>query len=109
MQRAQSRKVDKKILPDRQQWLALNVTAHKTRAIGQVDGYTILLQNATPLRIDVTDAVNNDIHRENDAIAVANRGPNMPGLQDETSSTGRLTPRIGLQHYMCAEYIDSLT
>ncbi|KIW91244.1 uncharacterized protein Z519_08140 [Cladophialophora bantiana CBS 173.52] len=113
------------VLPKQQQWLAISVSSHKTQAVNQVDGYTILLQparnteqprNFHPNRLTPTTSANMDVvtqeglqgtpHQERSEDVNMTPAP----VPDKIQQTPESAPsRTGFQCYLCAEYIDSLT
>ena len=117
----QAKNFDLHRLSQKSQWLALSVTAHKLSSIGQIDGYTILLQSNSQ-RSQL-------LGPDEDVVAVppwkdlngksaedAEMSDSITGLPSESQSqaslplkTGQTTELAGFQSYLCAEYIDSMT
>ncbi|OAP54467.1 hypothetical protein AYL99_11568 [Fonsecaea erecta] len=112
-------------LPKQQQWLAMSVSSHKTQAVNQVDGYTLLLQPAraagqprNPHPDTQIAATPEDI--DMDQVEVV-RQPSTQQQGDDVDITLAPTPenpqqtkepapsKVGFQCYLCAEYIGSLT
>jgi len=118
--RKQSRTQDLQQLTTQSQWLALSVSAHKTQATGQIDGYTVLLQPQS--RTDELSPEDNDTSAAVDTAARAEpqvEAEDGPGAAEDTKMTELETEhqdqsqsparRKGFQRFICAEYVDSLT
>ncbi|OQV04322.1 hypothetical protein CLAIMM_09225 isoform 4 [Cladophialophora immunda] len=106
-------------LPRRQQWFAISVSSHKTQAVNQVDGYTILLQparNAEQPRIlhpesqtaemDLGEGIQQPPRQEQGDDVNMTQAPTLDKPQ-QTREPASL--RAGFQCHLCAEYIGSLT
>ncbi|OAL21029.1 hypothetical protein AYO22_08313 [Fonsecaea multimorphosa] len=112
-------------LSRQQQWLAINVSSHKTQAVNQIDGYTVLLQPAhnagqprNPHPDDQTTSTPADTNMDMGELV---QQPSQQEQGDDVDMTRTPTPdkpqhtqepapsKAGFQCYLCAEYIGSLT
>ncbi|KIV88762.1 hypothetical protein PV10_08407 [Exophiala mesophila] len=96
-------------------WLAMTVTAHKTRAVGQNDGYTVLLQGDQTANLKLLGVEENDrttiedptedkedvVMGEGDADEVESQ------QQQQAPQSSQVKPKIGFHRYLAAEYIDT--
>ncbi|KAK4940030.1 hypothetical protein LTR10_019767 [Elasticomyces elasticus] len=122
----QSRTQNLQDLPTQSQWLALSVSAHKTQATGQVDGYTILLQprpsndeqrpeddGITAAAVaERTDDPEPEPEDEDGSKAREDTEMTEPGTEDQNQDQDQAKSparRKGFQRFLCAEYIDNLT
>lgn len=87
------------------------MTAHKTQAVGQNDGYTILLQ--PPTDENTTERPEDSIaHRDaNDDVDMA-VGESATQRHDQHQDQDRSTEKdqvrkMGFHRYLCAEYVDT--
>src|SRR5271155_682286 len=80
-----------------QQWLAISASSHRTKAIGQNDGYSIILLP------EVSSSQDPDLD-----IDAEPRRPvsETQGAEPTTSSSGKHFS--GLQECMCFEHVDSV-
>ncbi|KAJ9606600.1 hypothetical protein H2200_008608 [Cladophialophora chaetospira] len=106
-----------------QQWLAVSVSSLQTKAIRQIDGYTILLQPFHDIEQNRTDEDADDVDRKDQGEFEMDEGGNASeaGAINGTAltraeSTGEsnqkpetISARTGFQRFICAEYIDTLT
>ena len=105
MSRRQSRAADYK------QWFALSVSAHRTDAVGQLDGYSILLLPETESEPEPV------LGKEDDAGAMdvdaGAESKDNEGLQIPRSQLNETTNEIykhysGPRNYACFEFLDSI-
>ncbi|KIX04683.1 uncharacterized protein Z518_05553 [Rhinocladiella mackenziei CBS 650.93] len=123
----QSRTNNLQTLPPQYHWLALTVSAHKTQAIDQIDGYTILLQpfssrglpgglqedSETMVDGKPNEDVDGDLEMEGSNSGTRAGPAILPRDQSRSQPTSSMppsmstAPRAGFHHYLCAEYVDS--
>ncbi|KAK6381650.1 hypothetical protein LTS17_004709 [Exophiala oligosperma] len=131
----QSRVQDLSRLDRASKWLGLCVTAHKVQPMGQIEGYTVLVQpeagtdhalganegDVSVAALSQTDTVD-DVHMKDSTDGCDTLGTRSQGqlddatqgdvqMVDDTSTTDKdaVRTRPGFRRYICVEHVDSLT
>jgi hypothetical protein len=122
--RKQSRTANLETLSRRAQWVAVSAVAHRIDAVGQVDGYTILLQPEPLPTGGVTDTDDTamaegpesgrpgegkDVEMTTTTTTSEGRPPAGVDLAPTPTTTATPARPGGLRRYVCAEYVDSVT
>ena len=106
-------------------WLAMTVTAHKTRATGQNDGYTILVRGDQTANLKLVGVEENgqktgvndhttieDPIEDKEDIVMGEEGDTdeveaQEQQQQQVPQSSQMKPKIGFHRYIAAEYIDT--